>query len=134
MRGGAIPLLVWALVLAVLYALNVVWTGKALDAAMAGFAVAATIGTAVALVALRPREALRRGPPPPSEEPEAVPSASYGAVLLAVGVAAMLFGFSFAHFVVYFGAGLIIASLGIIAREEYAQRRALRRWRREDHA
>ncbi|HWE13739.1 MAG TPA: hypothetical protein VG365_09520 [Solirubrobacteraceae bacterium] len=134
MRGGAIPLLVWALVLAVLYALNVVWTGKALDAGMAGFAVAATIGTAVALVALRPREALRRGPPPPSEEPEAVPSASYGAVLLAVGVAAMLFGFSFAHFVVYFGAGLIIASLGIIAREEYAQRRALRRWRREDHA
>jgi hypothetical protein len=46
----------------------------------------------------------------------------------------MLFGFSFAHFVVYFGAGLIIASLGIIAREEYAQRRALRRWRRKDHA
>jgi hypothetical protein len=130
-RGGAIPLLVWALVLAVLYAINVVWTGKGLDAAMAGFAVAATIGTAVALVAQRPREALRRGAPPPSEEPEAIPTASYGAVLLALGVAATLFGFSFAHFVVYFGAGLIIVALGVIAREEYLRRRALRRWREE---
>jgi hypothetical protein len=130
-RGGAIPLLAWALLLTVLFALNVIWTGKGLDAAMAGFAVAATIATAFALIAQRPREALRRGPPPPSAEPAAIPTASYGSVLLAVGVAATLFGFSFAHFVVYFGAGLILVSLGIIAREEYLQRRALRRWREE---
>lgn len=131
MRGGAIPLLAWALLLTVLFALNVIWTGKGLDAAMAGFAVAATIATAFALIAQRPREALRRGPPPPSAEPEAIPTASYGSVLLAVGVAATVFGFSFGHFVVYFGAGLILVSLGIIAREEYLQRRALRRWREE---
>jgi hypothetical protein len=48
-RGGAIPLLVWALLLSVLFAINVIWTGKALDAAVAGFAVAATIGTVLAL-------------------------------------------------------------------------------------
>jgi archaellum biogenesis protein FlaJ (TadC family) len=133
-RGGAIPLLVWALLLSVLFAINVIWTGKALDAAMAGFAVAATIGTVLALVTERPREALRRGPPQPSAEPRAIPTASYGAVLLAVGVAATLFGFAFGHFFVYFGAGLVIVSLGIIAREEYAQRRALRRWREEDRS
>ncbi|HWE08487.1 MAG TPA: hypothetical protein VG325_03990 [Solirubrobacteraceae bacterium] len=131
MRGGAIPLLAWALLLSVLYAINVVWTGKGLDAAMAGFAVAATIVTALALAVRRPREALRSGPPPPSEEPKAIPTASYGSVLLAVGVAATVFGLSFAHFVVYFGGGLILVSLGLIAREGYLQRRALRRWREE---
>ncbi|HEY2439507.1 MAG TPA: hypothetical protein VGI07_04700 [Solirubrobacteraceae bacterium] len=131
MRGGAIPLLIWALLLSVLFAINLIWTGKALDAAMAGFAVTATVGTALALVTGRPRDALRRGPPQPSAEPRAIPTASYGAVLLAVGVAATLFGFAFGHFFVYFGAGLVIVSLGIIAREECAQRRALRRWREE---
>ena len=90
MRGGAIPLLVWGLILALLYALNVVWTGKGLDAAMAGFALAATLGTAAAFIALRPREALKKGEPPPSPEPQAISSASYGAVLLAVGVGARL--------------------------------------------
>ncbi len=129
MRGGAIPLLAWAFILAVLYALNVVWTGKGLDAAMAGFAVAATVATAVGFIALRPREALRKGEPAPTEEPKAVVSASYGSVLLAVGVGSLVYGFAFGHFLVYFGSGLIVVSAGILAREKYAQRRALRRWR-----
>lgn len=129
MRGGAIPLLAWAFILSVLYALNVVWTGKGLDAAMAGFAVAATVATAVGFIALRPREALRKGEPAPTEEPRAVVSASYGSVLLAVGVGSLVFGFAFGHFLVYFGSGLIVVSAGILAREKYAQRQALRRWR-----
>ncbi len=132
MRGGAIPLLVWALILAILYALNVIWTGNGVNAAMAGFAVAATVGTAFAFVALRPREALRKGEPSSSPEPDAIPTASFGAVLLAVGVAALVFGFDFGHFLVYFGAGLIIVAVGILGREEYAQRRVLRRWRGEE--
>jgi uncharacterized membrane protein len=133
MRGGAIPLLVWGVILTLLFALNVIWTGKGLDAAMAGFAVAATVGMAFALIALRPREALRKGEPPPSPEPEAIPTASYGAVLLAIGVAAVIYGFAFGHFLVYFGAGLVVVALGILVREESAQRRALRRWREEEH-
>ena len=132
MRGGAIPLLVWGVILTVLYALNVVWTGKGLDAVMGGFAVAATVGCAFALIALRPGEALRRGEPPPSPEPRAVPTASYGAVLLAVGAGSLVYGFAFGHFFVYFGAGLIVVSLGILAREGYSERRALRRWRDEE--
>jgi hypothetical protein len=132
-RGGAIPLLVWAGILTLLFALNAIWTGKAIDAAMGAFAVAATIGCAFALIAMQPREALRKGEPPPSPEPRAIRTASYGAVLFAIGAGAMTYGFAFGHFLVYFGAGLMVVSLGILAREEYAQRRALRRWREEEH-
>ena len=129
MRGGAIPLLAWALILTLLFALNVIWTGKGLDAAMAGFAVAATVAFAFAFIASRPREALRKGEPPPSPEPEAIPTASPGAVLFAIGVGALVYGFAFGHFLVYFGAGLVVAGLAVLAREEYVQRRFLKRWR-----
>jgi hypothetical protein len=132
MRGGAIPLLVWALILSILFALNVVWTGNGVNAAMAGFAVAVTVATALWFIALRPREALRKGAPQPSSEPRTIPTASYAAVLFALGVAALVYGFAFGHFLVYFGAGLVIVSLGALAREEYLQRRVLRRWRREE--
>jgi len=132
MRGGAIPLLVWALILAVLYALIAVWTGNGVNVALAGFAVAATLGVALALVALRPGEALRKGQPPPSPEPQAIATASFGAVLFAVGVAAFVFGFEFGHFLVYFGAGLMVVAIGVLARERNTERRALRRWRREE--
>ena len=131
MRGGAIPLLVWALILAILYALNVVWTGNGLNAAMAGFAVAATAGTAFVFIALR-RDALRRGEPQPCAEPRTIPTASFGAVLLAVGVASTVYGFDFGHFLVYFGIGLILAALGVLAREASTERSALRRRRGED--
>jgi hypothetical protein len=129
MRGGAIPLLVWALILTVLYALNVVWTGNGVNAAMEAFAVTAIVATALGFVALRGREALRRGEPPPSPEPRAVPTASFGAVLLAIGVATLAYGFAFGHFLVYFGAGTIVVALGVLAREAYAQRRVLKHWR-----
>jgi protein-S-isoprenylcysteine O-methyltransferase Ste14 len=129
MRGGAIPLLVWALILAVLYALIVVWTGSGLNAAMAAFAVAVTAATAFVFIALR-RDALRRGEPPPSGEARSIPTASFGAVLLGVGVSATVYGFDFGHFLVYFGIGLIVAALGVLAREARTERRALRRWQR----
>jgi hypothetical protein len=128
-RGGAIPLLAWALILALLYALNVVWTGNGVNLAMAVFAVGATVATAVGFVALSGREALRRGEPPPSAQPRAIPTASFGAVLLAVGAATLVYGFAFGHFLVYFGAGVMIVAVGILAREAHAQRRVLRRRR-----
>lgn len=132
MRGGAIPLLVWGLILAVLYALIFVWTGKGLHAALAAAALVATFGTAFAFVALRPREALKKGEPPASEEPRAVASASYGAVLLGLGITALVYGLVFGQFLVYFGAGLIVVAIGVLTRENYAQRRALRRWRDQE--
>ena len=55
-------------------------------------------------------------------------------MLLAVGVASLFYGFAFGHFLVYFGGGLIVVSLGVLAREQSAQRRALRRWRERERA
>ena len=128
MRGGAIPLLVWGTVLAVLLGLNWVWTGDLIQVASFAFAVASVVGWVLALVLLRPGEALRRGPPARSGEPQAVPSASYGSVLLAVGAASIVFGFAFGHFPVYFGAGVMVVAAGVVARERFAERQARRRW------
>lgn len=130
MRGGAIPLLVWGVILAVSLALVSVWTGRGVTAAMAGFAVGVTFATALAFILLRPREALRRGSPEPSQEPRAIASASFGSVLLAIGACALAYGFAFGHFLIYFGAGLMVVAIGILVREKAAQRRALRQWRR----
>ncbi len=134
MRGGAIPLLVWGAVLALLLGLNWIWTGDLIQVASFAFAVLTVAGWVLALVMLRPREALRRGPPAPSGEPEAVPAASYGSVLLAFGVACVVFGFAFGHFPVYFGAGVMVLAAGRLARELSAERRARDRWRRKEGA
>ncbi len=128
MRGGAIPLLVWGAVLAVLLALNWVWTGDLIQVASFAFAVLSVVGWVLALVLLRPREALRRGPPARSGEPQTVPSASYGSVLLAVGAASVVFGFAFGHFPIYFGAGVMVVAAGLLARELHAERRGRSQW------
>lgn len=129
MRGGAIPVLVWGTILAVALALVSVWTGRGIVVGVAGFAVGATFATALAVILLRPREALRRGPPEPSPEPRAVASASVGSVLLAIGAAALVYGLAFGRFLIFFGAGLMVVATAILAREKLAQRRALRQWR-----
>ena len=129
MRGGAIPLLVWGTVLAVLLAMNWVWTGDLIQVASFAFAVASVVGWVLALVLLRPGEALRRGSPGRSGEPQAVPSASYGSVLLAVGASSIVFGFAFGTFPLYFGAGVMVIAAGLVARELHAERRARKHWR-----
>ncbi len=129
MRGGAIPLLLWGAVLAVLLGLNWIWTGDLIQVASFAFAVSSVVGWVLALVLLRPREALRRGPPAGAGEPQAVPSASYGSVLLAVGAASIVFGFAFGHFPIYFGAGVMVVAAGLVTRELHAERHARTRWR-----
>jgi len=125
-RGGAIPLAVWSAMLLVLYAANWVWTGKKISAAQTVFAVLVIVAFAAAL-ALLSRQALRRGPPTAEGEQEvSSPEISLGAVGLAVGAAAALFGLAFGHFTIYFGAGLFAASLGRLVFELRAQRRTER--------
>lgn len=130
MRGGAIPVLVWGFVLAVAMALLTVWNGgKPIIGFVGGFGVVVTFLTAFVFILLRPREAVRRGPPEPTGEPRAVPTASYGSVLFAVGGASLVYGLAFGHFLIYFGIGLMVVALAVIIREKVFQRRALRRWR-----
>lgn len=130
MRGGAIPLVAWGTVLAVLMALNWVWTGDTIQIAMLAVAVLTVAGWALALMLARPREAFRRGGPPASGEPQTVPSASYGSLLLAIGLGSVVFGFAFGHFLIYFGLGLMVVSAGLVWRERTAERRRGQMWDR----
>lgn len=130
MRGGAIPLLAWSALLAILLAGNWAWTGDALQVGEFGFAVL-VIALAAGLATLASRGgALRRGPPEPPapDEPEVVPDLSFGATLAALAVAAVVFGLAFGHFLVYFGAGLLVLALGRLAVEHRAQKRTRERF------
>lgn len=126
MRGGSIPLLVWGTLIAVLLGLNLVWTGDDIQAGAFAFALVTIWGTAAAFAVRSRRESLKRGAPGLTRELETVPAASLGAVLVAVALASLVFGFAFGRFLVYFGAGLLILSLGLVARERRAERRARR--------
>lgn len=122
MKGGAIPLLAWGGLLVVLLAINWIWTGNAIQVGSLGFAVVVVLGS-VGSLALKNREALRRGAPDPQIEPEAVPQGSLGAALAGFSVATFMFGFVFGTFLIFFGAGLFVASLGRLVVELRAQRR-----------
>jgi hypothetical protein len=129
MRGGAIPLLAWAVVLAVLMAGNWVWTGDKLQIAQFGFAVLVIVLIGLLLV-WRSREALRRGPPGPSPlgRVEAIPDLSLGAALAAIALASIAFGLDFGRFLIYFGAGLLAVALGRIVAELRAARESRERF------
>jgi ribose/xylose/arabinose/galactoside ABC-type transport system permease subunit len=114
--------------LVVLLAINWIWTGDAIQVGSFAFAAAAIFAVALALIVSARRDALRRGPPQPTRDPETVPAASLGAVLVAVAVASIVFGLAFGHFLVYFGAGLLVVSLGMVLREWLAERRQRRAW------
>ncbi len=115
MTGGARPMLVWALLLALSGVLNLIWTGGSVQTATFGAAVLAVVLTATGIVMRR----ARRGPEP-------VTHTSFGTMIAAVGVGALLFGLVFGHFIIYFGAGLIVAGLCRLLLELRAQRRAVR--------
>ena len=130
MRGGALPLLGWAALLAAFLAVNWIWTDDTIQVASFGFAVLITLVVAGYLALDSHREALRRGPPPPAAGPEAVPAASLGAALAGIAVAAVGLGLAFGRFLVFFGLGLLIVALGRLVGEVTAQRREWREWLR----
>src|SRR5437588_10104436 len=125
MRGGSIPLLAWGVLLAVLMTLCWIWTDAAIQVGTFAFAVAVVWGGAALFAAEGGRQALRRGAPPAVRRAQAIPTASLGAVLVAVAVGSILFGFAFGRFLVFFGAGLLVVSLGLIVYEVRGERRAL---------
>lgn len=125
MRGGAIPLLAWGAVLAVLGAINWIWTDDAVQVATFGFAVLVVVGGGVA-AAVAHRSALRPGPPTADRDPEALPEVSVGAVLAALGVGSIAFGLVFGNFFVYCGAAVVLGAAGRLSVEISAQRRSRR--------
>ena len=127
MRGGAIPLLAWGALLIVMAAINWIWTADAIQVGTFAFAAGVVLAAGGLLALLSGARAVRRGPPEPSLEPEAVPTASLGAALAGLSVAAILFGFAFGRFPIYFGVGMLLVSLGRIAIEVRTQRRCRER-------
>ncbi len=121
MRGGAIPLLVWGTILAVLYIGHAIWDGQTVPTLETGFAVLVIYGGAAALFLSR-RDAIKTGPPPPSFDPEAEPAASAAAMLMGLSLGCILFGVVWARFLVYFGIAMLVVSLGRLALELRAQR------------
>jgi hypothetical protein len=125
MRGGAIPILAWGTILLVLCAGNWVWDDKPVNGAVATAAVVIVYAFGVALWLAR-HEAIRRGPPESSDEPESVPQVSVAAVMIGLSIGCALFGLVWAKFLLYFGAGVLALSLGRLAvelRSERATRR-----------
>jgi hypothetical protein len=127
-RGGAIPLLAWGTLLVVLLVGNLIWTGDAVQ--VGTFALAAgVVYTGAVLLVVWNRQALHTGPPPPDDEPEVVPEASLAAVLVGLSVACIGFGLVWAGFLSYFGAGVLVLSLGRLVlelRAEFGARDALK--------
>lgn len=121
MRGGAIPILAWGTILLALCIGNWVWDDKPVNGAVATAAVVIVYGFGIALWLAR-REAIRRGPPEPSLDPEAVPQASAAAVAIGLSVGCALFGLAWSKFLLYFGAGMLVLSLGRLAIELRSER------------
>jgi uncharacterized iron-regulated membrane protein len=132
MRGGAIPILAWGTILLVLAVGNWVWNGKAVGSGAASAAVLIIYAFGVAVWLAR-REALRRGPPEPRTDPEAVPQASLAAVGIGVSAGCALFGLAWAKFLLYFGIALFVASVGRLLLEMRAERASRRAALGEEH-
>jgi uncharacterized iron-regulated membrane protein len=100
---------------------NWVWDDKPVNGAAATAAVVIVYAFGIALWLAR-RESIRRGPPEPALEPESVPEASVAAVAIGLSVGCALFGLVWSKFLLYFGIGTLVASLGRLAVELRAER------------
>jgi len=121
MRGGAIPIFAWGTILLVLAIGNWVWNGRAVGSGAASAAVLIVYGFGVAVWLAR-REAIRRGPPEPGSEPEAVPQASLAAVLIGLSAGCALFGLAWAKFLLYLGIVMFVVAVGRLIIELRATR------------
>ncbi len=130
MRGGALPMLAWGTVLLVLYVGNWIWEGRAIQFGTTLTAILIVYLAGLLAWLLAP-DALHRGPPAPDPDPQPLPEASTGAMLAGLSVGAIMFGVAWARFLVFFGAGMLVLSLGRIAVELRAERTARVRAREE---
>ena len=127
MRAGAIPLLVWAALIGVLFAIHWIWTGDTLQIGSFGFAIGLILACAAVTVA-RDRDTVRRGAPEAGTEVRAVPGASLGAPLVAAAFVACGFGLIFGSFLVFIAAGVFVGGVFVLVREIAGERRARRTW------
>jgi hypothetical protein len=123
MRGGAIPVLAWGTILLVLAIGNWVWDAKPVNGAVASAAVAIVYVFGVGLWLSR-RDAIRRGPPEPRPAVDSMPQASLAAAGIGVSLGSILFGIAWAKFLVDFGIGLLVLSIGRLVLEVRAERRS----------
>lgn len=127
MRGGAIPIFIWGVLLAIMAVINAIWTtGNVIQGCVFAFGVLSVWGLAMVLIWLAP-EARRKGPPELRRRPILMPSASAGAAGAAIAFSAFTFGWAFGGFWIFFGAGILLAALGRLLLEHRAARRAFRR-------
>jgi uncharacterized iron-regulated membrane protein len=131
MRGGAIPILAWGTILLVLAIGNWVWNGKAVGSGAASAAVLIIYSFGVAIW-LRRREAIRRGPPAPRGEHEAIPQASVAAMVIGLAAGCALFGLAWAKFLLYFGIAMFVVGVGRLLVEVRAERATRRQVRSEE--
>jgi archaellum biogenesis protein FlaJ (TadC family) len=135
MRGGAVPVIVWFCLNAVLFVVHLIMTGHAqADGLGAWLTAAFALGLLVVWVVVmvsESRQALHRGEPELDSDPEAVPAASLGAILIAFAVVACGFGLVFGTFLVLIAAGVFVGALFVLAREIRAGRRARSAWVQE---
>lgn len=132
MRGGAIPVLAWGLLLTALVVMNAIWEGKWLPAGQFAFAAAVIFAFVAFFVAIIGRQALQKGPSRWRGVAEAVPESSAGALGVALSLSLLLFGFVFGSSLIYLGAGFLALSLGRLALEVRLQRERVKRARQED--
>lgn len=130
MRGGAIPMLAWGTLLLVFLIGNWIWTGDSVQIGLFAMAAGLIYTTAALLVAWN-RQALRRGPPPTTADPEVVPQASVAAAVLGVGIACIGFGLVWSGFLIYFGAAVVVLSVGRLVLELRAELRDVRAFREQ---
>jgi uncharacterized iron-regulated membrane protein len=123
MRGGAIPLLAWGTILLVLAIGNWIWNGKPVGSGAASAAVVIIYAFGV-IVWLSRREAIRRGPPEARPDLDSVPQASLAAAGVGVSLGCILFGIAWARFLVIFGIGVLVLSIGRLVLEVRAERRS----------
>lgn len=114
MSRGTLVVVAWAAWLTILAAGLVAWTpGDWVQWAPFAAAAAAAWGTGIALLLRRRRLSITR----------VIPDFSPGAVLVAVGVAAVVQGASLGVWLVYVGGGMVSVGLGVALKETLAARR-----------
>jgi divalent metal cation (Fe/Co/Zn/Cd) transporter len=130
MRGGAIPIIAWGTILLVLAIGNAIWDAKPVNGIVA-FAASLIIYVTALLLWLARHDAIRRGAPQAEGELDVVPQSSTGAVFVGLSVATILFGIVWAKFLLFFGIGILVLSLGRVVIELRSERLTNRRVRQE---